>query len=595
MNSEARDQSWFEMPIYKKRSMDVAAWIPLYALEKLEGKSEYGHVGYREDFFGCGSVAVPVAQRPLVEKLGWSDIGIDQKHTGRYIDGVYWSADTFESWEDADLKGINLVMVQEDSGESTGEWLLNADLILTLGLYREGDVWVCPEEGYVEVVRLTRDESGKKTKIEIKAEFLKDYLCARQFGLWLTWYREREEIQEDASHLTWPGLNSTVESLHLRWEGRVIEIHEGGEPFGSSVAVMHVTRTDVDYEEDVPSISLPTSDEGTATTSTTRVFQGRKLYRVLGELWREEWIAPGSLSPRVRRDDIPSKATFAVDAAGSREDQSTLRDGGRWLWFKPDVVNALIRYRGGLLVWHTKMTGSVGANSAGAILFGVNELGLVNVYAKDISYLRDWQQQVWAGYNIGPDGGVSKELLKSQAEGQPSHTIAPEAYLEAALEKMNEAIRAAFGVVAIRPHAETQNIMRKCHRFRATTFDGLLELAKDLARLSADSIDKGQLQMVLTLANKDKLGSLKTLEKLLALKVNDQLAGRIMGPLYGIYDLRLADAHLASRKLTDALELAGVDSDAPSVVQGQMMMHRFVSALVTITQVFDGSLASPTT
>lgn len=588
------EQTWFEMLTYRKRSMDAATWIPLYAVESIQSAVEFGYVGYREDFFGCGSVAVPVAQRALVEKLEWNDIGIENHHQGSFDNGNYRPAEAFKSWADAELNGINLIMVQENSGKLEGDWLLHPDLVLTLGLHREGDVWVCPDEGYVEVIRLTHNKEGEKTKIEIKAEFLKDYLCARKLGIWLTWYRERDEIQEGVAHLTWPGLNSTFKSPHLSWEGRVIEIHEGGEPFGSSAAIMHVTRTDVDFEEDVPLISLPTSDEGTATTTTTRTFKGRKLYRVLGELWREEWITPGAISPRVRRDETPSKATFVVDAAGTREDQTTLRGGGRWLWFKPDVVNALLKHRDGTLKWHTGSTGSVGADSAGSVSFGVNELGLVNVYAKDISYLRDWQQQIWAGYNIGPDGGVSKELLKSQAEGRPSHTLAPEAYLETALRRLNEAIMTAFGVVAIKHHDDTQKILAKCHRFRATTFDGLLELAKDLARLSADSIDKTQLQTVLTLANKEKLGSLKSLEKLLVLRVGDEQARVLTGPLFGVYDLRLADAHLASSQLTVALKLAGVDLDSPGVVQGQMMLHRFVSALVSMTDVVEVKLAPPT-
>jgi hypothetical protein len=61
--------------------------------------------------------------------------------------------------------------------------------------------------------------------------------------------------------------------------------------------------------------------------------------------------------------------------------------------------------------------------------FGINSRGLVNVYAKDIALLPDWQQKIWAGYNIGPDGKVSEELLASQAEAQPADTQAPEVFL----------------------------------------------------------------------------------------------------------------------------------------------------------------------
>lgn len=594
MNSSYMDQLWFEMPQYRKRSMDSAAWIPLYAIEAIERIGVYGHAGYRKDFFGCGTVAVPVAQRELAEKIGWSDLGIGRHYRGCIENGSYVPADvSFQSWPAEGLNALNLVMIQENRGELQGEWLIHPDLLLTLGLYPEGDSWVCPDEGYVEVIKIARNDDGRKAKLEIRTEFLKDYLCARHLGLWVTWYRMHDEIQEDVSYLTWPNLSLTDESPHNRWEGRVMEIHEGnGHSFGSQASIFHVTRTDVDFEEDVPQISLPTSDEGTASTTTISGFSGRKLYRVMGEIWREEWINPSTNSPRVRGDELPSKPAFIVDAAGNREDKTSLLRGGRWLWFKPEVVNALLSYRDGQLHWYTATTGGVGADAPGTVTFGVNELGLLNVYAKDIAYLPYWQQQLWAGFNISPDGKVSEELLKSQAVGNPCDTLAPEAFLESELNRLNKTIEEVFNIVAIKPHDDTPKILGKCHRFRATTFDGLLELAKDLARLSADSIDKAQLLTKLAPPKGEKWGSLKCLEKLVALKVGDEAARKLAAPLFGVYDLRLADAHLPSRELSTALANAGVNSNMPFVIQGHMMLHWFVSAVAGMTRAVGGVQAS---
>ena len=42
--------------------------------------------------------------------------------------------------------------------------------------------------------------------------------------------------------------------------------------------------------------------------------------------------------------------------------------------------------------------------------FGVNALGFVNVFAKDIGFLREWEQQIWAGFNVGPEGGREEFL-----------------------------------------------------------------------------------------------------------------------------------------------------------------------------------------
>jgi hypothetical protein len=53
----------------------------------------------------------------------------------------------------------------------------------------------------------------------------------------------------------------------------------------------------------------------------------------------------------------------------------------------------------------------------------------------------------------------------------------------------------------------------------------------------------------------------------------------LLGPLVGIYDLRHADAHLASSDIESALGLVKVDQKATFVIQGyQQQMLRFMAA-----------------
>jgi hypothetical protein len=81
-----------------------------------------------------------------------------------------------------------------------------------------------------------------------------------------------------------------------------------------------------------------------------------------------------------------------------------------WLYFDPTIVAALLRHRGGRLRWLTAETGGLGATSHG-VHFGVNRLGLITVYAKDIGGLQAWEQRLWSAHNVTPDGGVSRELF----------------------------------------------------------------------------------------------------------------------------------------------------------------------------------------
>jgi hypothetical protein len=118
----------------------------------------------------------------------------------------------------------------------------------------------------------------------------------------------------------------------------------------------------------------------------------------------------------------------------------------------------------------------------------------------------------------------------------------------------------------------------------------LLELAKDLARLTADSLEKTELLKKLSPPKGENWGSLKSLEKLVALKAGDEMAHKLTSSLFGVYDLRLADAHLASRELDPALINAGVDLSKPAVLQGEMMLHRFVSAIAGMSAAINGEL-----
>jgi hypothetical protein len=52
--------------------------------------------------------------------------------------------------------------------------------------------------------------------------------------------------------------------------------------------------------------------------------------------------------------------------------------------------------------------------------------------------------------------------------------------------------------------------------------------------------------------------------------------------MHGIYNLRLADAHLASKDLDDAYALARVDRTLPFVMQGRNLLVTCVSSLHAI-------------
>ncbi len=579
------NQAWFEMPDIRRSKLGTAVWIPLRAVHQIERAGEYGFVGFKEEFYGAGSLAVPTRSKEKAMQLGWDSIGISHNHSGYVEDGRYVPADVYEGHR-TDLVGVHLVLDQRGGGGEPSEWHLHQDFVTTLGLKREGDVWVRPDEDYIEVGRLIRTPNGSKARLEVRASHLRDYLCARDMGLVVTSYRERSEIVEDASHLSWTSDYVEEKTDHDRWVGRRMAIHEGGDPYGEEMAVIHVSRTDVNPEDDVPVLGLPT-DENLDSRSWTRKFAGSKLHRIWGEYWRTEWIDPGSSSPIVRGDKLPSAVSFAIDAEGTRASSDSLVDSGRWLWFRPTVVLALISRRGGSLKWYTRDTGAVACLSGYDVHFGVNAIGLVTVYAKDVALLPEWQQRIWAPHNVGPEGKVSEELQASQVHAKPARTKAPEGFIQRALDRLQEVCKAKLGVAVLREHSYVRELIPRIHRFRATDKEGLFALAKDVARITADDLDEKQLQTIVNPPSGERWGSLKSLEKVLALKIPADDARAMLGKLARIYDLRLADAHLPSEKTQDAVKLVELDEAAPFVFQGYQLLDAAVSSLYRISEVIE--------
>lgn len=577
------NQNWFEMPEIRRRTFAKSVWIPLMAADTIEEVGQHGFIGYRSEFFGANSLAIPVDKKTEAEKLGWADIGIGHNYSGYIQDDEYIPSNVYKEYG-GKFTGEYLVLEQRGNSKEKAEWHLNQDFVITLGLKREGNVWVRPDEGYIDVAKLYRREDGSPYLLKVRLIHLRDYLCVRKMALYITSYRDRVEVVEDVAHLSWKEKHLTENKGMDRWEGSVFEIHEGGMSFGEKTAVFHVSRTDVDPEEDVPTFGLPI-DGKVKSKSWVKEYHERKLYRVNGELWRNEWIEPASKSPLIRRDQIPPTIFFITDAEGNQENRETLVNGSRWLWFRPDVVTALTRYRGGSLSWHTRDTGSVGCSPDDNVDFGVNSLGLVNVYAKDIGMLPDWQQKIWAGYNISPEGKVSKELLASQMKAEPANTQAPEAFLSKGLAKLNRLAKAKYGITIIRSHEQIPELIERSHRFRATDKDGLFALAKDLARITADSFDAKAMQKLVPPPKGIKWESLKSLENLLATTVDPNRARAILSPLFGIYDLRHADAHLSKKDIEDTFTLLSVDRKLPTIIQGYQLLNSCVSSIYEICRV----------
>lgn len=571
------NEAWILQSSEIRRPFARATWVPLRA-SLIDEKGKVKDVGFVGDVFSCGSVAFPKQHRELADCLSWSDIGIGHSVAPyAYTDGYYSPIDEYQ-YNDKEPVGINLVFEHPQPVVGGRQWILNPDLVVALRLIKEGSNWVRPEEDFVVVAREMVDIDGSHCLIEIKREFLMDYLAARDLSLRLSYYRQRVENVADLKDSPYSSLKEIQEQREGgRFELRVKELDD---VFGGSWVSHRVWRTDVDEKEDAPVIG-PESSDNTASESARGYRSGYPGVRVEGEFWRDEWIEHQQKSTRVRGDKDQNLPNFIVDTDGSRMFSAELNneDIGRWLWFRPSVVNALLSHRGFSLRWYTAETGAIKSTSGYSTHFGINISELITVYAYDISKLPSWEQFLWAASNVAPEGKVSAELLASQVKAQPADTNAVEEILLGCMRRLETDFRNTFDLPLFSHEIDDGTAMQHISRFSSMDHASLLRLAKDLIRIFSDRLDVRSLQKLSNHPDKEKLGSNKLLQSILAQKAGEERARGVFAAIAGAYDMRLGDAHPTSSKIGEAFQLAGIDTAASYLRQGEQLIRNFGQAI----------------
>jgi hypothetical protein len=569
------NQDWILQKKETRRVFANATWVPLRgSFNDEQGQVGVTEIGYVSEFFGCGSVAFPPEHREVAERLSWSDIGIGHS-AGPYAyeDGHYSSIDQYQ-YNDKEAIGVELVFEHHQPVVGGMLWILNPDLVVALRLIKEGNNWVRPEENFVVVAREVLDEKGNHRLIEIKREFLIDYLAARNLSLRLSYYRQRVENVAVLEGSEYADLENRKEE---RDGGRFeLLIRSLKDVYGGSWASFRVWRTDVDEDEDAP-VMGPESDDNTASESSVGHRSGYDGVRVEGEFWRDEWIDHRGQSVRVRGDADQTLPQYIVETDGTRMASIELDDEdiGRWLWFRSSVVSDLLGHRGFSLKWYTAETGGIHSTSGYVTHFGINSSDLITVYAYDVARLAAWEQHIWAAHNVAPDGKVSNELLASQVKARPASTHAVEELLFKSMRMLEAGFREEFSISLFTHDIDDAAVMQQISRFVSKDQASLLRLAKELVRVFSDRLNVRELRKLSTHAEKDKLGSNKLLQDVLAQKVGADKARRIFSAVAGAYDMRVGDAHPTGSKIGDALKLAGIDDNSSFMRQGEQLIHNF--------------------
>lgn len=584
----AKDLRWFEFKDIIRKPVKNDVWIPLWWIQSVKSTGSGHDIGDFDDFVFLNTVIAPIESKEELFKFECSDLNPVNGNDSKRWEDIYIRADTVYG-DGYEALGEYSVLYQEFGRKDSARHYLNLDLVFALDLIEQDDNWVRPEEGYDVVVRQHRDEDGKVYKIDIKAKYLKDYLSAKQCGLFVCEFYERSSIFSDLPDFGWPKKGEVNKKISeaCKWAAYIQPMDESGKVFPGKIQVSTMGYKEIHAEDDIPKFDYAESDS--EMYSETKEIDALPVsrYRAVSELRRFEWIEPGEKSVRVG-DDEEDSLEFYSEADGSLKGRDDLEYPPQWLWFRSDVINRIISFKGASFKWYTADTGSVQLNGDWPLHFGVNKLGLINVFAKDIVELPLWQQEVWKGYNVTPEGGVSEELLMSQMKCQPASTNPVEIAFLSTHDHLKQAFEWISGGKALfenLPHV--MDIHNKIHRFAVQKEDDLFDLAKEICKVTVDALDIGALRSLLPNTEEiKKLRSRGLFQRFLAQHSNDDMAKSAMSPLAYIYDLRCADAHIRSSSVDETLKLLHIDKCQPLVKQAEMLISMACLSLQRALVVF---------
>jgi hypothetical protein len=557
---------WIEQADIERLAFERATWIPILVERHDVKRGRFGTPGYRAGYRDFDSIIVPLAAKEKFASVDWQSVSRNNSDTAWADDNGFYPPGSYNG----DANTPYPVIQRSFDTDDPSQWDLLQELEVGLRLLRRGDTWIAPDEDDIEVARLERDADGHPDALLFRAEHLRDYLCAKKAALLLVGFVFRDAAEESFPELDWKATKgeSRRKERHFEhgwWEGTLAPMHEGGQPFGATMHVIHARRESVDPSDDNPTMPDPADDWGMKHTEFTKTASGRKLFGLSGRIWIKHWILPAQKSPRIRRDVVESRVHFQVE----NQERATLAGEALhkyrgWLYFKPSVVRRILATRNSKLTWYTSDTGELGPAPHATLHFGVNKLGLVNVLGYKMAQLPEWAQQYWATDNVCPEGGLSQELHMSQNLGEPAHTFAPEVALWENLGLLQGLTIERFGRPLLKHVPSKEEFFHRIHRFYSDSFADVCTLCKELHRIVSEPIDLDLLNETIDpdnakTAKERKLGQIKRLAMWLD---GAGLDGRsVTSALAGVYDLRISDAHITSTNARDALKILKISPD----------------------------------
>lgn len=535
-------QSYFEMADVISGLYGKSTWTPLWAYEIEKSGDEFTEY-YHEEIFRIRTLLAPLENKERLVHAPWRNMDTDQVYAcvdkGNYCKPGEYCFDSSNGESAGEYAVFNFYV----HGAKQNEPVLNQDLIMALHLVRDGDEWLRPEEANAVVIRQVRKEDAI-VRIEILTEVLKDYLCARNMGLYIEEFRHRQEHTSEVVSYPWSSKGTIVERYvengQYVWKGWL--------------------------------------------------FRQESYNRVEGQLWKQHWVNPACCSSRIWGDEEES-IEFIVASDGTRHTISSLDDdryGAIYLFFDAHIISRL-RERNISVEWISRDVLDVSFTGHSAVRCGLSKNGHVFAIAADIARLELWAQRIWERENINPEDRSEyqgHELFRNQMCNEFLSGEAPEVRLPLVLNKLNDVFKKRVGFDLWKKIDEYENPVCKSSRLISVDEHGLLTLAKYLQKSLCERIDSAVLKRYINNdATTKELPSIEVLEKAIE-KIDPSLdASSLVKFMRDINNYRQIDSHYMSKKnVSKKLSRIQLPQNVSYFEKGAWLIEHAILGVETLTK-----------
>lgn len=262
------------------------------------------------------------------------------------------------------------------------------------------------------------------------------------------------------------------------------------------------------------------------------------------------------------QDSSDQTPRFVCDSDGNKVPLTASEPIGQYgfLFFRPEVLDRFLRVEGYWVRFHMRTWGFAAVpGSHSGIQLGINEIGLVSAFWKDLADLTIKEQSYWASFSCIPEGRVCHEMFETIVQQNPPFSPSVPELFETAREKFSRSFEVKFKIAIFSEHSPNE---RELQRLSVGPlhqgFDEVLDLSKLLYGWLIETMSLETLRKAIGKPVNKEFRQIRLLEELLvSLGKTPIEARKLTAPLAALNELRVSAAHIGSSKLQPAFEILG--------------------------------------